>query len=324
MWAFHPGVPMPPELQGIDLNSAIEAVQKSTLLSAPAKLTLLAELVRLPRPEASVDSLVPFASSLVDTTMGTAESERVAEWLLKQLGSAVDGEDPLGRISVKNLGVRLTHDPESANYQVLSAAIQATVVVMGVKCVAYQISSSTGPAMRIYTVGTTSNLLSAYTNLVDPLQWPTCPVQSMLFKSMTLVDPHTLQPPGTKTPVPGPDTGWSATIAETVDLGFGAVPNLEFLTYLDFVFFNNQPNPPASTDAIGCTYDLHKGGGIDADRGYLLVDTYPMDATLRRIQTLKEVHFKSWPLDLILDNPLLICEIWGRASAIVGSACLTH
>jgi hypothetical protein len=318
IWRLYSDSPLPVDAPRLDLEDGLDIIAGTDQLSGPAKLELLARVVRSGQIEADNESVRGLADRLVSpVVLDLAQRADVSNWLLEQLKESREGQDPLGRETALDIGHL------APQFQSLVPDIHVTVVALGVTCEAHPIVTNGQKALSIYTFATTNNQLAGYRDLVNPLHWPDCPVQGVVFKSMDPVDPGSLQPPGQLQPLATPDDGWTATLKEVVDLGFGILPQLRFTTYLDFVFFDNQTNPPAATDAIGCTYDLHPGApttGIVVDRGYLLVDDYPSNPAMRRIQTLKEVYFASAWMDLFL-NPS-VCTIWSVTSAIIGYACL--
>jgi hypothetical protein len=321
------GPEVPPALHVPPVSEALSIVANAPdLLSGPSKLELLAQVMRsnLAGTLGGTQSepLQMLASSLVSEG---ADASRVSQWLLNQLRSSVDGEDPLGRYSIRDLGSRL--DPgDLAEYIHLRSDVRSTVIAMGVRCEADPIMTTAGQrALSIKTSATTTNPLAAYRALIDPLNWPDCPVQAIVFKKMQPVDPQTLKPIN-RNQLPhlsNPDNGWSGTVQEMVDLGLNFIPGLEFTTYLEFIYFDNEGQAFQDAEAIGCTYDLRSDipNGITADRGYLLAVNDPSDPSVRRIETLKEIYFFSVDLDDFLD-PWLVCNVWSRATAIIGLACL--
>jgi hypothetical protein len=70
---------------------------------------------------------------------------------------------------------------------------------------------------------------------------------------------------------------------------------------------------------VGCTYDLRESidGKITVDQGYVLVEDVPVaGGALRRIRTLKEVHFAAGDLE-----PGEVCPVWGPAAMLIQWAC---
>jgi hypothetical protein len=304
------------------LDEALNFLAGTQKLSGPPKLELLARVARSGKIDLNAPSLRTLASSLFDTAtpdINTNTDDSPSALLLDALANSKEGRDPLGRDSVD----KVQHlAPVLSQY--LLDDIKMTVLAMDVTCDAHPVIANGLKALSIHTSATTGNALADYLNLVDPLNWPDCAVQHIVFRSMQPVDPVTHVPidPTNLPSVPWPDTGWAATICETVDLGLETWSGLQFTTFLDFVFVHNVTG--AADDTIGCTYDLQPGTatGIVADRGYLLVDNDPADPTnARRVQTLKEVYFASDLMDSFL-NPGLICSVWGPACAIINYACL--
>jgi hypothetical protein len=317
LWYLYADVPLPGDDPEADFRSSLETLASTDQLSGPSKLEVLARVARSGKIALDDDSVRTLALSLVKPDVDDQVKTTDATWLLGKLEASEEAREPLGREEVTDIQ---SMDPQALD---LLPDIQVTAVAMGVTCTAHPIIANGQKALSIYTFGTTQNPLAGYNKLVDPCNWPTCPVQGVVFKEMEPVDPSNgYKPPGDKTPlVDPPDSGYTSTLREVVDLGFGSLPIPRFTTFLDFVYFDNVTGD--ETDAIGCTYDIHPGApitGIVADRGYLLVDNYPDDSTLRRIQTLKEVYFASAWMNLFLSP--WICTVWSVASAIIGYACL--
>jgi hypothetical protein len=164
----------------------------------------------------------------------------------------------------------------------------------------------TTPALSISTEAWSTWPASDFTEFANPREWPNCPVQSAFFRSMNTSPRY----PG-EDPLAAPDEGWRATLRETVDFSFGS-GSQSMTTDLDVVYFN-------SAARVGCTYDLRESidGKISVDQGYVLVEDVPVHGrSLRRIRTLKEVHFAAGDLE-----PSKVCPVWGPAAMLIQWAC---
>jgi hypothetical protein len=262
-------------------------------LPAPTKLAVLAHL-----KSQGVDrqQLVQLATSLVRDDLPDERRATVAGNLVDRVVQA-PGLDPLGR---RGLDV----DPETAELMGdLVPSISTSALAVLPSCDARRVDVGGQPVLFVKTQLWSATPLKEFEPVIDPLRWPDCVLQSHFFKSMDPVTP--------KTAVQAPDSGWKATIRETVDFGFGTG---EMVTDLDFVFHSN----PTS---IGCTYSMAPNGSQDGkilhDEGYLLAEDLGKSRGARRITTLKAVWFseKNTPVDEV-------CPVWSLAAGLVAHGCL--
>jgi hypothetical protein len=276
---------------------AIEAGHIETLaaahLAAPSKLAMLA---RLKDEVTDRDELLPLAESLVRDDLDDGEKLSVAEQLVDRVVHA-PGRDPLGRTG-------LDADPATqALMDSLVPQVASSSLAVLPSCEANRVNVSGSPVLFVKTTLWSTTPLQQFVPVIDPLEWPKCPVQSHFFKSMELQTP--------KDPLPKPDKGWKATVRETVDFGFGTG---EMVTDLDVVFHSN----PGS---IGCTYVMAPGGSQDGkilhDEGYLLAEDLEESRGARRVTTMKAVWFsdENTPADEV-------CPVWSLAAGLVAHMCL--
>jgi hypothetical protein len=114
---------------------------------------------------------------------------------------------------------------------------------------------------------------------------------------------------------PPPPDNWKGEVEEVVDWSFGAGAGwATFTTDLDFVVFRRP-------ERIGCTYDLVHSEDlqVEVDQGYLLAEdlrTDPGMPDLRRVRTLKQVHFTVGDVD-----PEIVCLYWGPVVQLIAWAC---
>jgi hypothetical protein len=263
-------------------------------LPATTKLALLASL-----KDAGADrsDLVQLATSIVRDDLPTGvRPSVVAEQLVDRVVHAV-GRDPLGRSG-------LDADPETvALMRNLIPEVATSALSVLPACRAERVDVAGQPVLFVRTELWSSSTLAAFEPVIDPERWPDCPVQSYFFKSMVPVTPHQ--------PLPKPDIGWSSTLTETVDFGFGTGL---MKTNLDFVYH-------ASSNSIGCTYKMPPNGSLDGkivhDEGFLLAQDLGASRNARRITTLKAVWFsdKNTPVDEV-------CPVWSFAAGLVAHSCL--
>ena len=173
-------------------------------------------------------------------------------------------------------------------------------------CDSERVKVGTTPALSISTEAWTTQPVSDFTEFANPREWPHCPMQQSFFRAMEISPKY----PGEDL-LATPDQGYRATLRETVDfsLGMGWAP---MTTDLDVVYFN-------SASRVGCTYDWRGSvdGKITIDQGYVLVEDCPERGSgLRRIRTLKEVHFTAGDA-----RSSLICPVWGPAAMMIQWAC---
>jgi hypothetical protein len=287
-----------------DLEHALDQLASTELLSGPSKAQVfsqvlqtrgrIAELEHLaaslvnPEPEYTPDQ----TQAIVDEIFATAEQ------------ALLSGGDVFHRQPEDLL------DPTPLMNALRSDVRDFLVEFEPVDCEASVVTIQNTVALSITTTAYTSRPLAKLVNIVDPLEWPKCDLQHLFFQSMTkrgaLSD---LEMPDRSQPPP-PLTNWKGTLREVVDWSFGA-GWLPFTTDLDFVFFHRPVR-------VGCTYDL--GAPVDhavtVDQGYLLAEDLGTPK-LRRVRTLKQVHFAIGDLD-----PEFVCCVWGPVMQILAWACI--
>jgi hypothetical protein len=295
--AAGPGAP-PTPLGDVGTSSAVLA--ETPLLSNPAKLALLGEVVRAPERNEGAWSI---AQSLVRPDIAESERDGVAEELLAQVFEISEisepGRDPLGRspgdlLDPTGLVTRLKED------------IQELAITMVPKCDTTLVQVGTTVALSIETTAWSTKPIQDFYSIIDPRMWPACQVMHAFFRSMDQVDPPSPPPPG----VPAPDEGWEATLREVVDFsfGFGWPP---YTTDLKVVHFRNPSR-------VGSTYDL--GYSVDnriaVDQGYLLAEDLSIRGR-RRIKTLKQVHFAAGNVPVFI-----VCPVWSIAMTALAWSCV--
>jgi hypothetical protein len=281
-----------------EVSPSFDVLARTSLLSGPGKLAVLGELV----PERN-EGAVSIARSLVRPDIDESERDVVAEDLLAQVFEiskiSEPGRDPLGRSpedlrNPTDLVTRLAED------------IQSLAISMVPKCHTVLVQVGTTPALSIETTASSTQPIGDFDRIIDPRMWPACPVMQAFFRSMNQVDPPSPPPLG----VPLPDVGWEATLREVVDFsfGFGWAP---FTTDLKVVHFHDPSR-------VGSTYDLKYSvdNRITVDQGYLLAEDLSI-AGLRRVRTLKQVHFAAGNLP-----PIMVCRVWSMAMMVIAWSCV--
>lgn len=270
-------------------------------ISGPVKLDLLTHITKSALPESVYE---PVAVSLLQPGLGGEVQAGVVEEVLARTRAAEPGTDPFGRLSTGLGG-------EIAVLRHLKPEIQQTLVSLLPRCEATETSIDGYPALNLVTVITSHRPIDDMRAMVDPREWPHCPVQASFFKSMGMVTPAAPPMPD----LASPDAGWSARLSEVVDFSYGLDPSGASIvtTDLDFVYFDSRRT-------VGCTYDLgfsHEDK-IKVDRGYVLVeDLESLD--VRRTTTLKQVY--------LVDNPQpgsQVCLLWSLAQAMIAASCQTR
>lgn len=291
-----PGAPL------MSVEEAVGWVAGAGSVSASAKLELLGHLSRSALPRSALE---PIAVSLVRPDLQHDDPAALVDEILDRVYAAAPGEDPLGRNASEllpdgdDLLRSLVHDLQITSLSVVPRC-QATSEMIGGNL-----------AISLATVVKSHRSLGELSALVDPREWPRCPLQAVFFKRMDLVVPAAPPPPS----LVAPDAGWSARLSEVVDFSFGLDPTGDSLTTteLDFVYFETALS-------VGCTYDL--GRSVDAkilvDRGYILVEDLA-SLGVRRTTTLKQVSFANRP-----QPGSEVCRFWSLAQALVGSSCLSQ
>jgi hypothetical protein len=262
-------------------------------LPAPTKLALLAHLKSQGVDRQQLEQL---ATSLVRDDLPDERRATAASNLVDRVVEA-PGRDPLGRTG-------LEADPATNELMGdLVPSITTSALSVLPSCDARRVDVDGQPVLFVKTEMWSTATLAEFEPVIDPLEWPNCVVQSHFFKDMA--------PQTSKIALPAPDTGWRATIRETVDFGFGAG---EMVTDLEFVFH-------ANANSIGCTYSMAPNGSQDGkilhDEGYLLVQDLGKSRNARRITTLKAVWFSgaNTPVDEV-------CPVWSLAAGLVAHNCL--
>ena len=283
-------------------------IADSEALAGPTKLAVLAKMKADNAPEGA---MLTVASSLVNPDVGERRDD-VAAALVHRVDPTL-GKEPLGRVG-------LTVDPDDADLRSLMADLVPDVQTMALsvlpKCQAQRFTVKGQPALFVRTDLWTAAPLTDYVPIIDPLEWPNCPVQAQFFESMTVA-------PGTQQPLTGRDTGWKAVIREKVnfgpDMGIPNMPTGVMETDLKMMFSSTH-NDDGDLTSIGATYQLAPNGSIGNhilhDEGYLLAQDLEESAGLRRITTLKAVWFTKGNTP-----PDEVCPIWSLSSALVSHHC---
>jgi hypothetical protein len=338
----------PRPLPGLD--QSVDALSRAVHLPGPLRLEALARLVKARLTSSQnlahvdVDSV---ARSLVKPE-GRAVNRNVAAELTRALASWTMGTEPLGRLTVADL-----EDHDHLAWQ-LSDDIACSALTVRPGCGAASTSVRGVEAVSIVTELLTCKRFDDFWDIVNPLRWPHCWLESLFFKAMDPLAP----PPAMPTPAPDPGAlppqpgGWQQTLLETVDFGF-TIPGdtSQYLeTQLDFLFFWNEPvggakggagnqpsvafapaPPPTGlataapgapvitrspAGAAGCTYDLKHsiGNRILVDQGFLLVEDLP-GYDYRRYRTQKEIRFSFG------EPPGSVCSFWSLATGMIMQGC---
>ena len=290
--------PMPDDAEGPPLMSVSQAANvlgSGDYIGAPTMLNLLSHLPRDESLQAAVD---PIARSLVRQEQTEPEIALAVGRLWERIEDTERGDDPL-------FGDSTAFRRSDNILYVLTSELAGASVIVSPTCEATTKMVADSPALSLKTTIRTLDPLADVELMADPRNWPRCSPQSTFFKSMNLVAPTAPPPPA----LTGPDVGWSATLREVVDFGFGIIPSLK-TTDLDVVFFREEY-------ATGCTYDLNHSFGdeIVVDQGYVLTeDLRSLD--LRRTTTLKQVYLRSRP------PPGNVCRLWSMAHGMISSSCM--
>ncbi len=168
------------------------------------------------------------ALKLVRTDLDLSEETRGvrASELVALLAGSEPGRDPLDRTfdELRNPPARVQH---------LVPAVQSVAIEYEPPdCDPEWVKIGDVPALSIKTTAHSAQPMEHFVRLIDPRNWPLCPLQRAFFRSM---EPKVPPPP----PLPGllpPDAGWKALLREVVDFSFG-LGLLECRTELDFVYF---------------------------------------------------------------------------------------
>lgn len=290
--------PLPDNAEGpplMTVSQAANVLGSAEFIGAPTRLNLLSHL---PREESLQTAVEPIARSLVRQDQTETETGSAVRRLWERIEDTERGDDPL-------FG-DFTHIGRFDNILgVLTGELQETSVIVSPTCEATSTMIAGFPALNLKTTIRTVDPLADVKLMADPRNWPLCSPQSTFFKSMKMVAPNAPPLPALQ----GPDVGWSATLREVVDFGFGIIPSLK-TTDLDVVFFEEEY-------ATGCTYDLNRSFGdeILVDQGYVLMeDLRSLD--LRRTATLKQVYLRSRP------PPGDVCRLWSMAHGMISSSCM--
>ena len=290
--------PLPDDAEGLPLMTVSQAANvlgSADYIRAPTRLNLLSHL---PRDESLRTAVYPIAESLVRQEQTESEIGSAVERLWERIEDTERGGDPL-------FGDFTDFHRFDNILGVLTGELREASVIVSPTCEATTKVIAGSPALSLKTTIRTVDPLAAVKLMADPRNWPLCSPQSTFFKSMKMVAPTAPPLPALK----GPDVGWSATLREVVDFGFGIIPSLK-TTDLDVVFFEEE-------HATGCTYDLNRSFGdeILVDQGYVLMeDLRSLD--LRRTTTLKQVYLRSRP------PPGNVCRLWSMAHGMISSSCM--
>lgn len=323
------------------LDESIATLSTARHLLDPVRLELLSRLNAANRQQSLGLDLDGFADSFVrEDLRGYPAGDEVRRTLLSRLDNWVEGTEPLGRANLADVLAE-------TNAAGLLDSIKCTALTLRPACGTASVPVQGHLALSIVTdMTTTCTEFAAFKNLVNPLQWPSCPLQGQFFQSMKAQ-------PGKKT-APSPDVGgWKQPIDETCNFGFilpGSTSQL-LQTRLDFLFFWNPPTAapgggagtpasvslapspasagagitgvvtPSTTGCGGCTYDLvaSVGNQVLVDQGYLLVEQLPSqlpNTTHCRYRTQKEVCFA-------FGNPPAgdVCWFWSFILATIVQGC---
>lgn len=290
--------PLPDNVKGPPLMSvgdAAEMLGRTEHVAAPTKVNLLSHLPREPSWKGALD---PIVRSLVREDQAPGEVDQAVGRLWERIEATRRGEDPIFGDSPNMI-------PFGNLLEVLVRELGVASVRVAPKCEATTSIIANRPALSVTTTIKSLAPLVDVDLMADPRNWPLCAPQSTFFKSMKMVVPA--EPPPTK--LRDPDEGWTATLREIVDFGFGIMPSRK-TTDLDVVYFRRG-------DAAGCTYDLNRSFGdeILVDRGYVLVEDLD-SVDIRRTTTLKQVYLRSRP------PPGKVCRLWSMAHGMVTSSCM--
>lgn len=279
-------------------------------------VTKLALLAKLKAGDAPRDELEPIATSLLRPDV--PDKKAAASDLIDFVQT--DGADPLHRgrgldrptdptLRAQYDEISATLDPELENYSVTALPL----------CKAHHHVVRGQPALFVTTEVWAREKVEDFADVVDPLMWPKCPVQSHFFKSME-IDPATHQ----TFDQAGLDSGWRAQVTETVDfgpdLGLFGVPTGKKVTKLDMTYCTTHLNGQVA--AISTTYNLVPGGSLGDeilfDEGYLVAERRDRGSDrITRLRTKKAVWFadKNTPANMV-------CGVWSFASALIATDCL--
>ncbi len=297
-----------------DVSSHIARVAASENISGPGKLALLAHLKE---QRFVLGDVMPLALALVRPDLSNAETEATTAGLFDRVRPGFGdplGRDPLtyfleGRPMINPSGAISTKShPLMAG---LAPSVQNTLMTIVPKCDA---SRRTVNGQRILYVETkvySTAPIESFTDIVDPLNWPKCPIQHAFFETMEL------RPPG-KSPLTD-DDGWKGVVRETVNfrLNIG-----QMTTDLDVRYFHRAPQASIN-EAVGCTYSFNSSADkrITFDQGYVLVEDLQRSVGARLASSLKEVWFHEEAYNLAPKN---ICPVWSLATSVILFACLHH
>lgn len=295
----------------------IATIAASDLITGPGQLHLLA---RLKHQGYDADTLHPLADSLVRNDLEDQRRREVAARLIDVVQYA-PGSDPLGR-TIHHIGLvgntppgPLPAEPDEPHVlaQYLQQDVSTSIYGSLPQCDAERDNVNGQPALYIETRGWSTVPLDKFDMMVDPINWPKCPLQATFFKSMV--------PDGTPDqPLPFPEKqGWRNNLIETVDFGMGVLGNgFKMETVLSVMYYKDDKS-------TGCTYELVRSidGKISHDQGYLLAQDMvaPDGSPARQITTMKSVWFTKPSMNLPAS---FICPVWSLASAMLSHACLDN
>ena len=294
-----------------EVSDDIARVAASSI-SDPGKLALL---THLKEQGFEVGDVMPLALALVRRDL-TGDKEEHATVLFERIRPGIG--DPLGRdpltyflenspTTTSGGAVSTKSDPLIAG---LTPSIQNTLMTIVPKCDA---SRRTANGQRILYVETKvySNApIAAFTDIVNPLNWPNCPIQHAFFQKMEILPPYEIL-------LPAPDAGWKGVVRETVNFGPVIGP---MTTDLDVRYFHRAPQSGIN-ESVGCTYSFNNSRDkrITFDQGYVLVQDLEASVGARLASSLKEVWFTEEAYNLAPKN---ICPVWSLATSVILFACL--
>ena len=237
------------------LDASLEMLAHTSLLSGPAKLEVLAQAARAQVQDEHVQAL---ADSLVSHRPPRGDA-RPAPRRPRRLASGT--RRPGATRSIDRSAELL--DPPQDVLELVPDLHFLAIEYSPPDCDSELVKVEGIPALSIKTRARSTKPMEHFVNLVDPRNWPTCPLQHAFFRSMEPVTP----PPPPLPRLQQPDAGWSGALHEVVDFSVG-LGWATCETDLDFVYF-------ADASRVGCTYDFHsldrradhRRPGVSAPRG---------------------------------------------------------
>ncbi len=297
----YPGYALP------TLDEALVVLANTELVNGPVRTQVFSAVYSR---TGRTDLLDEFAKSLLRTDLALSpdQQRRVVDRIFERAQQQLL---PWGRDLLQRQPLDLLASTQPIT-ELRADVLEFLVEFESVDCHASVVSTENTHAVSIETSAYTVRPLDELVEILDPRNWPKCALQHVFFKSMTEVGPlDDLDPPdASRPPPPQPLNNWKGRLREVVDWSLGA-DWLPFTTDLDVVFFR-------SPERAGCTYDI--GPPVDhqvvVDRGYLIGEDL---GALRRVRTLKQVHFAVGDID-----PDFVCWLWGPVTQLLAWACIGH